>query len=76
MFDHKVMKEASKQISNSGKFPFTGEDPAVVEKLKFVAQAFVQLQGKRHIADYDNSRVWSPAEAGAEFLTAARAFDR
>jgi hypothetical protein len=74
MFDHKAMKRASEQISNSGKFPFTGEDPVVVEKLKIVAEAFVQLQGKRHIADYDNSTFWSYTEAFAEIEKASDAF--
>ena len=74
MFDHRVMKKASEQIFNSRVYPFTGENPAVVEKLKIVAGAFVQLQSKRHIADYDNSTFWSSTEALAEVVRAGEAF--
>jgi hypothetical protein len=51
-FDHAPMKGASNRVLNSKTFPFVGEDPEVVMNLKFVASAFVQLQDKRHIADY------------------------
>jgi uncharacterized protein (UPF0332 family) len=74
MFDHKSMKKASGQISDSRLFPFVGEDPEVINKLKTVAGAFVELQAKRHTADYDNSKTWNPDEARADVLTAAEAF--
>ena len=44
MFEHAVMKKVSGRISNSQLFPFAGEDPVVVQNLKIVAEAFVQLQ--------------------------------
>jgi len=52
-YDHGVMKTASNRILNLGDFPFTGEDPAAVASLRFVAQAFSQLQEDRHFADYN-----------------------
>ena len=55
MFEHSIMKKVSGRISDSRIFPFTGENPTVVQNLKTVAQAFGQLQDKRKIADYDNS---------------------
>jgi hypothetical protein len=55
MFEHSLMKKASLKISNSRLLPFTGQDPTVVQNLKTVALAFVQLQDQRHVADYDNA---------------------
>src|SRR6266446_3155880 len=43
-YDHGVMKTASNRILNPKDFPFTGENPVVVANLRFVAQAFSQLQ--------------------------------
>lgn len=54
---------ASSRILNSNIFPFVGEDPAVVENLRFVADAFVQLQNIRHVADYDNTVFWTRTQA-------------
>jgi hypothetical protein len=75
MFDHGLMKRASNRISDSRLFPFTGEDSTVVQNLKTVAQAFVQLQDKRHIADYDNTTFWTRTEALREVMTAGNAFE-
>jgi len=74
MFQHTAMAKASARISDSKLFPFTGENPLVVQKLKAVSQAFVQLHDKREIADYDNSTLWTPTEALAEVRTAFKAF--
>jgi hypothetical protein len=74
MFEHSLMKKASGRISDSRLFPFTGEDPAVVQNLKTVARAFGHLQDKRHVADYDNSTYWTHTDALKEVDIAARAF--
>jgi len=74
MFEHSVMRRVSGRISDSRIFPFAGEDPSVVQGLKTVAQAFTQLQDKRHIADYDNATFWTRTEALREVATAAKAF--
>jgi len=74
MFEHSTMKKVSVRISDSRIFPFSGEDPKVVQGLKIVAQAFGQLQDKRKIADYDNTTFWTPTEALREVTTAAKAF--
>ena len=47
-FDHNVMKAASKRVLDARQFPLTGESPRVVAALKLVAEAFAQLQEKRH----------------------------
>lgn len=74
MFDHALMKRVSSGIADSHKFPFKGEDPVVVQNLRAVASAFVLLQDKRHIADYDNSISWTRTEALKEWTRAAEAF--
>lgn len=74
MFEHSLMKKASGRISDSRLFPFTGEDQRVVRDLKTVAQAFGQLQDKRHVADYDNATYWTHTEALREVTTAEKAF--
>jgi uncharacterized protein (UPF0332 family) len=74
MFEHRVMAKASDRILDSRLFSFTGEGPAVIQKLREVAQAFGRLQDKRHIADYDNATYWTHTEALREVATAARAF--
>lgn len=74
MFEHSLMKKASGRISNATKVPFTGEDPTVVQGLKTVARAFVDLQDKRQIADYDNTTSWTHTEALREVTTAEKAF--
>jgi hypothetical protein len=62
-YDHGVMKTASNRILNPKDFPFTGENPAVVANLRFVAQAFSQLQEDRHFADYNLTKDLDPVEA-------------
>jgi len=58
------MKSASRQVADHKRYP--GEDPTVVIKLRQVAESFVQLQTKRHIAAYDNTVLWTQSEAWEE----------
>ena len=74
MFDHRVMAKSSDRLLDPKAFPFTAEDPVVVDTLRQVAAAFVDLQRQRHIADYDNATNWAPAEAKREVETAGKAF--
>ena len=62
-FEHNMMKAASNRIQDKGLFPFAGETPSVVANLKAVAKTFVRLQDKRHVADYDNTTIWTRTEA-------------
>jgi hypothetical protein len=57
------MKAASNRLLDTRQFPFAGEDPKVVTALKTVANAFAQLQEKRHTADYDNTTFWTRTDA-------------
>ncbi|MFN0106235.1 MAG: hypothetical protein ACKV2U_29610 [Bryobacteraceae bacterium] len=74
MFEHRVMAKASDRIVDSRLCPFPGEDTAIVEKLRTVAEAFSQLHGKRQTADYDNATYWTHTDALREVTKATRAF--
>ena len=43
--------------------------------MRTVAKIFVQLQEKRHTADYDNTTFWTRTEALARVKSAEQAFD-
>ena len=73
-FDHGVMKTASNRILNPKDFPFTGEDSVVVANLRFVAQAFSQLQEDRHFADYNLTKDLDPIEALTQVKSAEKIF--
>src|SRR5258708_32519171 len=73
-YDHGIMKTASNRILKTGDFPFTGEDPAVVSQLRFVAQTFSQLQDNRHFADYNLTMDLDPAEALTQVKSAEEIF--
>jgi hypothetical protein len=74
MFDHTLMKKVSNRVTDSNQTPFAGEDPVVVGKLRKLARIFVDLQDKRHVADYDTSRQWTLTHAVDELLAGELAF--
>jgi len=74
-YDHGIMKTASNRILNPKDFPFSGEDPAVVAKLRSVAQIFSQLQEDRHFADYNLTKDLDPVEALTQVKSAERIFN-
>ncbi len=63
MFDHGLMKRVSDRVADIKKMPFEGRDPIAVSGVRLVAEAFVYLQDRRHIADYDNGKLWTRWEA-------------
>jgi hypothetical protein len=74
LFEHSLMRKVSRRIAYPKQYPFVGEDPAVAHRLRQVAQCFVELQDVRHIADYDNTTVWTQSDALREVETAFQAF--
>jgi hypothetical protein len=48
--------------------PFQGEDLIMVGKLRALANIFVELQDKRHMADYDNATSWTFTQAMKRYL--------
>ena len=71
MVEHKFMARAFEKKRDSKHFPFSGEPVAVVSSLETIAQSVTDLQGNRHVADYDNSTFWAYTEALEEVTTAA-----
>ncbi|MCC6368832.1 MAG: hypothetical protein IT165_35370 [Bryobacterales bacterium] len=69
-FEHNNMKEVSKRFQNQQSSYHRGQNPTVVLRLRTVAAAFVQLQEKRHTADYDNGTFWTRTEALAQVTQA------
>jgi uncharacterized protein (UPF0332 family) len=61
-FDHRKMKGACHSCRSQN------------ADLKAVAEAFVDLQSARHLADYDNSKVWAKMEALSKIDKATLAF--
>lgn len=74
-YDHGVMQTASNRIVDKRKSPFTGEDAAVVNSLRFVGRTFSQLQGDRHFADYNLTKDLDPPEALAQVRSAEEIFN-
>lgn len=68
------MKTASNRILNTRDFPFIGEDPQVVSKLRFVALTFGQLQEDRHFADYNLTEDLDPTDALDQVKSAEKIF--
>jgi hypothetical protein len=68
------VKTASNRILNVRDFPFTGEKPAAVAGLRFVAQAFSQLQEDRHFADYNLTKDLDAVEALTQVKSAEEIF--
>ena len=73
-FDHGTMKTASNRLLNSKDFPFTGEDPVVVDGLRLVARTFVQLQEDRHFADYNLTKDLELTDALSQVKSAEKVF--
>jgi len=62
LFEHSQMRSCASRIV-SRPLP---SDPAQVSPandLVFVAKTFCKLQGERHTADYDGTKVWTQSEA-------------
>ena len=74
MFDHGLMRKVSQRVVDWRRSPFAGEDPELVQRLRTVAESFVQLQDRRHLADYDNGKRWSYVESLQAVTRAREAF--
>lgn len=74
MFEHGVMRRVSQRLLSASLSSFPSVDPAAVQKLRAVAEHFVNLQDARHTADYHNGVVWNRTEAVEAFAYAREAF--
>jgi hypothetical protein len=76
MFDHGHMQRSSGGVADPAKIAYTGQDTVHVSALRLVAETFVASQDMRHVADYDNGRLWSPPQVAEMVETVVMAFDR
>ena len=68
VFDHGRMRTVSNDIVNRAK------NTQIEPDLLVVAQSFLELQQNRHIADYNNSKIWSRLEVMNSLTLATDAF--
>lgn len=73
VFDHRKMKEACDQMRSSAQ-SLKRSDPTM-DHLHTVAVAFIRLQYKRELADYDAGQPWDPTEVAAQVNIARAAFE-
>jgi len=58
-FQHGPMKSVSRQFQGATWMDWHGQQRPVPIEVQYVADAFVDLQERRHVADYDNYRQWN-----------------
>ena len=74
LFEHGKMKNASNGLAANidkrlGAAPLA-QHVAIGDDLKIISKDFMALQNDRHIADYDNSKVWSYTEVESIIIKA------
>lgn len=74
-YDHGIMRSASNRILNTRDFSFNGENPTSVDRLRFVARAFSQLQEDRHFADYNLTKDLDLTDALTQVRVAEKIFN-
>ena len=73
--DHSSMDQSSLRFSNAVWVDWHGAQHTLPTELRQVANAFMDLQDDRLIADYDNHRIWTLSEVEEVLKTARIAFD-
>jgi hypothetical protein len=73
-FEHRVMKEVSRSVAGGFWKGWTAPAIPVPSELRSVAGAFVDLQNKRHAADYDNAELWGYSDVNAVVADTHEAF--
>jgi uncharacterized protein (UPF0332 family) len=74
-FKHDNMKETSRLVWTGSWKSWSSPQIAVPTELKKLAEAFVRLQEARHLADYDNTTIWTSEEVDARLDQARTAFE-
>jgi|GEM_PF-1628274 len=69
------MKNSSLQFKGAQWQDWHGSQQTVPPPLRRVAQAFIDLQEERHLADYNNHEQWTVTEVQAILNTARSAFE-
>jgi hypothetical protein len=73
-FKHNNMKEVSAVVSRGSWKHWSTPPLAIPIELQQIGSTFVDLQEARHIADYDNSKIWTTTEVDARLDDARTAF--
>ena len=73
-FNHKNMREISEAISKGSWKSWRTPQLSIPFELQHVAKAFINLQEARHLADYDNTKIWTSTEVDSRLTQARRAF--
>jgi uncharacterized protein (UPF0332 family) len=73
-FEHSRMRLVSQSVAQDKWSGWSVPKLTPPLELRSVAQAFVFLQEARHLADYDNTIVWTPMEARDTVAEAENAF--
>lgn len=73
--EHGPMKNSSLQFKGAQWQDWHGSQQTVPPPLRRVAQAFIDLQEERHLADYNNHEQWTVTEVQAILNTARSAFE-
>jgi uncharacterized protein (UPF0332 family) len=73
-FKHNSMKEISEAVSKGSWKTWSRPQLTVSFELKELAETFVRLQEARHLADYDNTKIWTSTEVDARLDQTRTAF--
>jgi hypothetical protein len=77
-FDHGTMLTASTRAARTGtdlgRNPPEAAEKTVAIHLRTVANVFVQAQQRRHDADYDMTKEWTPVEVDTQIASVGEAF--
>jgi uncharacterized protein (UPF0332 family) len=73
-FKHNNMKEVSTVLSKGSWRSWSNPHLNIPVELVDVADAFVTLQEARHLADYDNTKIWTSTEVDSRLDDAQAAF--
>jgi uncharacterized protein (UPF0332 family) len=73
-FKHSNMREISEAVSKGSWKSWRTPQLSIPPELQDVAKAFINLQEARHLADYDNTKIWTSTEVDSRLTQARRAF--
>jgi uncharacterized protein (UPF0332 family) len=73
-FKHNNMKEISGVVSKGSWKSWSTPPLTVPAELEELAEAFFRLQEARHVADYDNTKIWTFTEVDLRIAQARTAF--
>jgi uncharacterized protein (UPF0332 family) len=73
-FKHSNMREISEAVWKGSWKSWHTPRLSIPVELQAVAKAFINLQEARHLADYDNTKIWTSTEVDSQLDLARAAF--